>query len=126
MRNTLLTKPLIYSVKIYFAQYHTPLKNFMDNPLNHTNEEENTSQFLFCHNKGMNTIICVLHHFFPSFIIKKTTWVPMSSHSNALLTLTQSDVNFLNINVFWATIISKQDTETDSLISEDFALEVVF
>ena len=31
-----------YSVKIYFAQYHTPLKNFMDNPPTHNKKEKHT------------------------------------------------------------------------------------
>ena len=29
-----------YSVKIYFARYHTPLKNFMDNPPTHNKKEK--------------------------------------------------------------------------------------
>ena len=49
-----------YSVKIYFTRYHTPLKNFMDNPPNHNEKEKYTSPCLFSHNKGMNTMICVL------------------------------------------------------------------
>ena len=49
-----------YSVKIYFARYHTPLKNFMDNPPTHNEKENHTSPCLFSHNKGMNTMICVL------------------------------------------------------------------
>ena len=49
-----------YSVKIYFARYHTPLKNFMDNPPTHNEKEKHTSLCLFSHNKGMNTVICIL------------------------------------------------------------------
>ena len=49
-----------YSVKIYFARYHTPLKNFMDNPPTHNKKEKHTSPCLFSHNKDMNTMICVL------------------------------------------------------------------
>ena len=54
-----------YSVKIYFARYHTPLKNFMDNPPTHNEKEKHTSPCLFSHNKGMNTMICVLQPLFP-------------------------------------------------------------
>ena len=53
-----------YSVKMYFAWYHTPLKNFMDNPPTHNKKEKHTSPCLFSHNKGMNTMICVLQPFF--------------------------------------------------------------
>ena len=54
-----------YSVKICFARYHTPLKNFMDNPPTHSKKEKHTSPCLFSHNKGMNTMICVLQPIFP-------------------------------------------------------------
>ena len=54
-----------YSVKIYFARYHTPLKNFMDNPPTH---KKHTSPCLFSHNKVMNTMICVLHSLFPPLL----------------------------------------------------------
>ena len=54
-----------YSVKIYFARYHTPLKNFMDNPPTHNKKEKHTSPCLFSHNKDMNTMICVLQPLFP-------------------------------------------------------------
>ena len=57
-----------YSVKIYFARYHTPLKNFMDNPPTHNEKEKHTSQCLFSHNKGMNTMICVLQPLFPPLL----------------------------------------------------------
>ena len=57
-----------YSVKIYFARYHTPLKNFMDNPPTHNKKEKNTSPCLFSHNKGMNTMICVYNPFFPLYL----------------------------------------------------------
>ena len=52
-----------YSVRINFAWYHTPLKNFMDNPLAHNEKEKHTSLRLFSHNKGMNTMIYVLQPF---------------------------------------------------------------
>ena len=43
-----------------------------------------------------------------------------------LVNLDQLDVNFWKIyNVFWH-LTSKQYTKTHSLISEDFALEVLF
>ena len=59
-------KAFDYSVKIYFARYHTPLKNFMDNPPTHNEKEEHTSPCLFSHNKGKNRMICVLQpHFSP-------------------------------------------------------------
>ena len=54
-----------YSVKICFARYHTPLKNFMDNPPTHSKKEKHTSPCLFSHNKGMNTMVCVLQPLFP-------------------------------------------------------------
>ena len=54
-----------YSVKIYFAWYHTPLKNFMDYPPTHNEKEKHTSPCLFSHNKGMSTMICVLQPPFP-------------------------------------------------------------
>ena len=57
-----------YSVKICFAQYHTPLKNFMDNPPTHSKKEKHTSPCLFSHNKGMNTMICVLQPLFPPLL----------------------------------------------------------
>ena len=57
-----------YSVKIYFARYHTPLKNFMDNPPTHNKKEKHTSPCLFSHNKGMNTMICVLQPLFPPLL----------------------------------------------------------
>ena len=57
-----------YSVKIYFARYHTPLKNFMDNPPTHNKKEKQTSPCLFSHNNGMNTMICVLQPLFPSLL----------------------------------------------------------
>ena len=61
-----------YSVKIYFARYHTPLKNFMDNPITHNEKEKHTSLCLFSHNKGMNTMICVLQPLFPPLL--SSTW----------------------------------------------------
>ena len=57
-----------YSVKIYFARYHTPLKNFMDNPPTHNEKEKHTSPCLFSHNKGMSTMICVLQPLFPLYL----------------------------------------------------------
>ena len=57
-----------YRVKIYFAQYHTPLKNFMDNPPTHNEKEKHTSPCLFSHNNGMNTMICVLQLLFPPLL----------------------------------------------------------
>ena len=36
-----------YSAKIYFTRYHTPLKNFMDNPPTHNWKEKHTSPCLF-------------------------------------------------------------------------------
>ena len=57
-----------YSVKICFARYHTPLKNFMDNPPTHSKKEKHTSPCLFSHNKGMNTMICVLQPLFPPLL----------------------------------------------------------
>ena len=57
-----------YSVKIYFVRYHTPLKNFMDNPPTHNEKEKHTSPCLFSHNKGMNTMICVLQTPFPPLL----------------------------------------------------------
>ena len=53
-----------YNVKIYFAWYHTPLKNLMDNPPTHSKKEKHTSPCLFSHNKGINTMICVLQPLF--------------------------------------------------------------
>ena len=41
-----------------------PLKNFMDNPPTHNEKEKHTSPCLFSHNKGMNTMICVLQPLF--------------------------------------------------------------
>ena len=57
-----------YSVKIYFARYHTPLKKFMDNPPTHNKKEKHTSPCLFSHNKGMHTMICVLQPVFPPLL----------------------------------------------------------
>ena len=57
-----------YSVKIYFAWYHTPLKNFMDNPPTHNEKEKHTSPCLFSHNKGLNTMICFLQPPFPPLL----------------------------------------------------------
>ena len=57
-----------YSVKICFARYHTPLKNFMDNPPTHSKKEKHTSPCLFSHNMGMNTMICVLQPLFPPLL----------------------------------------------------------
>ena len=57
-----------YSVKNYFARYHTPLKNFMDNPPTHKEKEKHTSPCLFSHNKGMNTMICVSQPFFTLYL----------------------------------------------------------
>ena len=57
-----------YSVKIHFAWYHTPLKNFMDNPPTHKEKEKHSSPCLFSHNKGMNTMICVLQPLFPPLL----------------------------------------------------------
>ena len=57
-----------YSVKIYFARYHTPLKNFMDNPQTHNKKEKHTSPCLFSHNKGMNRMSCVLQPLFPPLL----------------------------------------------------------
>ena len=39
--------------------------------------------------------------------------------------LHQLDVNFENFTTYFEHLTSKQDTETDSLISEDFTSEVV-
>ena len=57
-----------YSAKIYFARYHTPFKNFMDNPPTHNEKEKHTSPCLFSHNKGMNTMIGVLQPPFPPLL----------------------------------------------------------
>ena len=57
-----------YSVKIYFVWYHTPLKNFMDNPPTHNEKEKHTLPCLFSYNKGMNTMICVLQPLFPPLL----------------------------------------------------------
>ena len=62
------TKVFDYSVKIYIARYHNPLKNLMDNPPTHNEREKHTSPCLFSHNKGMNTMICVLQPFFPLYL----------------------------------------------------------
>ena len=62
------TKVFDYSVKIYIARYHNPLKNFMDNPPTHNEKEKHTSPCLFSHNKGMNTMTCVLQPFFPLYL----------------------------------------------------------
>ena len=43
-----------------------------------------------------------------------------------LVNLDQLDVNFLQINHIFCHLTSKQYTKTHSLISEDFALEVLF
>ena len=56
------------SVKICFTRYHTPLKNFMDNPPTHSKKEKHTSPCLFSHNKGMHTMICVLQPLFPPLL----------------------------------------------------------
>ena len=48
--------------------YHTPLKNFMDNPPTHSKKEKHTSPCLFSHNKGMNTMISVLQPLFPPLL----------------------------------------------------------
>ena len=61
-------KVLDYSVKIYFAWYHTSLKNFVDNPQTHNKKEKHTSPCLFSHNKGLNTMICVLQPPFPPLL----------------------------------------------------------
>ena len=54
-----------YSVKIYLARYHTPLKTswIIHQPI--TEKEKHTSPCLFSHNKGMTTMICVLQPLFP-------------------------------------------------------------
>ena len=57
-----------YSVKIYFARCHTPLKKFMDNPPTHNEKEKHTSPCLFSHNKSMNTMSCVLQPLFPPLL----------------------------------------------------------
>ena len=54
-----------YSVKICFAWYHTTLKN---NPPTHSKKEKHTSPCLCSHNKGMNTMICVLQPLFPPLL----------------------------------------------------------
>ena len=43
-----------------------------------------------------------------------------------LVYLDQLDVNFLKINDIFSHLTSKQYTKTHSLISEDFAFEVLF
>ena len=43
VRNTRPYKIFDYSIKIYFAQYQTPLKDFMDNPPNCTDTQKNTA-----------------------------------------------------------------------------------
>ena len=57
-----------YSVRIYFARYHTPFKSFMDNPPTHNEKEKHTSLCLFSYNKGLNAKICVLQLFFPLYL----------------------------------------------------------
>ena len=46
--------------------------------------------------------------------------------SHCLVELHQLDVNFFNLTTHFEHLTSKQYTETDSLISEDFAFEVLF
>ena len=43
-----------YSVKIYFARYRTPLKNFMDNPPTHNEKEKHTSSSVSKRTYGKN------------------------------------------------------------------------
>ena len=50
--------------------------------------------------------------------LKGTIWVLASPH--------QLDVKFKKNTAYFEHLTSKQDTETDSLISKDFTLEVVF
>ena len=47
---------------------HSFKKNFMDNPPTHDEKEKHTSPCLFSHNKGMNTMICVLQPPFPPLL----------------------------------------------------------
>ena len=54
-----------YSVRIYFARYHTPLKNFVDNPPTPNDKDKYPSQCLFSHNMGINTMICFTALFSP-------------------------------------------------------------
>ena len=79
LRNTLLTKSLI--TVIYFAWYYTPLKNFMDNPPYHNNNKKCTPSCLFSHNKGMNTMICVLLHHCSFIKLKEATSLHPSASS---------------------------------------------
>ena len=43
-----------------------------------------------------------------------------------LVNLHQLDVNLKKITTYFKHLTSNQDTETDSLIPEDFSLEVIF
>ena len=54
-----------YSCQDLFCMASHPIKKFMDNPPTHNKKEKHTSPCLFSHNKGMNTMICVLQPFSP-------------------------------------------------------------
>ena len=43
-----------------------------------------------------------------------------------LVNIHQSDVNFKKLTTYFEHLTSNQDTETDSLIPEDFTLEGIF
>ena len=78
-----------YSVKTYF---YTPLKNFMDNPPTHNKKEKHTSPCLFSHNKGMNTMICVLQPPFPSLFRDSLLLNIMYSCCHSVFSARESEV----------------------------------
>ena len=90
MRNTILTKSLItVSKSSLHIRLITPLyKNFADNQPLHNHGEKNNSPCLFSHNRGMNTITCVvLQPHFPPIQLKSaiTLLQDTSSALNVLM-----------------------------------------
>ena len=51
-------------VKIYIALYQTVLKNFIDNPPNHSNKKQIDLIMNFSHKNSMNTRTSILQHHF--------------------------------------------------------------
>ena len=75
----------------------------MDNPPTHNEKEKHTSPCLFSHNKGMNTMICVLQPPFPPLLSStkpQGTSFPLNvSHIDAL-----SYVQGSRVHVRWYVV----------------------
>ena len=60
-------------------------------------------------------------HIVPLSIVVGQHWNPYAPFN-----IHQLDVNFLKLTTYFEHLTSNQDTETDSLIPEDFTLESIF